>query len=1000
MAIVEIELDTPAPGEPDWIAGSESIQPGLRAVLRQAPDPARAARLAESILEAMEPGALDALAAEHPGELVRILGACCGTAPFLATHLRRHPGWVADLVASDLSRPRSLEELTGAVTRALDAAGPEPGAEEAALRRVKYFELARLSVRDAWPEWVPLEQSAVTLGELSHLADALLEGVYRVAARRTALRCGPPRWKTRDGEVTSLGFCVLGLGKLGSQELNYSSDVDLVYIYEAPPEALSVAGGETELAPADYFTRLARAIAPIAADTTVDGFLYRIDLELRPEGSRGAIVLTDEALAQYYEASADTWEKAAFMKARPVAGDLALGWRTIRAISPMIFRSSMDFAAVSGIRKLKDRVEEAHGGSGAGFNVKIDSGGIRDLEFIAQSTLLLHGGRIPQLRGRSTQATLENMAAVGLLDEEGARELLDAYRFLRRVENRIQMEEERQRHQVPADPAARERLARAVGFGGEAALEAFDDALARRRECVLRRFASSDVAGDADHISEIFARNAPGLARFPTSRRLMEELAGEFARALEQSADREMALNNLDRFVAGLAGRSFYYQLLMDRPELVGRLADLFGSSRFLSDILARHPRLIEPLFENPERLLLTPDELRDDLAALARNLAPEGDPEGALDPETRLAALRLFHHRQIANVGLLDVAGAIDRDAAESALSDVADVCVEGALEFARSQLARRAAELPAAARDARFLVVALGKLGSREMGYGSDLDLVFLYDLDGEGAALAAAQDHFVRLAQRLISALHTPTAEGECYEIDARMRPSGNQGTLVTSLDGMRRYHDAEAQTWERQALLRARPVAGDPALARQFEALRADILSRPLSGDAKQEIARVRQRMETELAREGAGRRDFKLGRGGQLDVENVVQLLRLEHGAAHPDLLEPMSTPASIERLRDLGALDDETARVLADGWEFLRRLAAGLRIVENRSISDLDEERGDLDTLARRLGYVSERRSAEARKSLLRDYRLHTEAIRQVYDRVFRADAPDGPAPS
>jgi glutamate-ammonia-ligase adenylyltransferase len=1006
VGIGEIRLDAPSPGEPaepDWIAGRPDRPgaegTGLRAALRAAPDPLRAARLAQSVVEALEPASLDELTRDHASDLIRILAACCGTAPFLAPFLRRHPSWVPELVASGLERPRDVEALRASVSRALASAGEEPGGAEAALRRVKYFELTRLTVRDACPDWVPLEQSAVTLTELSQLADALLSGALEVAARRVAERSGPPRWKTRSGRAVELSFCVLGLGKLGSEELNFSSDVDLVYVYEAPPEPLSASGGETDLAPADYFTRLARAIAPIASDTTVDGFLYRIDLELRPEGSRGPLVLSDEALAQYYETSADTWEKAAFMKARPVAGRLELGWRAIRAISPMIYRSSMDFAAVAGIRRLKDRVEEAHGGSESGFNVKIDSGGIRDLEFIAQSAQLLHGGRIPQLRSRSTQATLENMAAVDLLEPEAAAELLDAYRFLRRVENRIQMEAERQIHRVPADPEARARLARATGFTGDDALRDFDGALAERRERVLRHFASTDREGDADQISGIFERNAPGLARFPTSRAMMEELAGAFARALASSPDREMALNNLDRFVAGLSGRSFYFQLLMDRPELVPRLADLFGASRFLSDILARHPRLIEPLFENPDRLLLSKEELRADLAALSRHLA--GDDGGtAGDPETALAALRLFHHRQIANVGLLDAAAAIDRDQAEAALSDVADVCVEGALAFARQQLARRAAELPPAARDARFLVVGMGKLGSREMGYGSDLDLIFLYDLDGSGPAAAAAQDHYVRLAQRLISALHTPTGEGECYEIDARMRPSGNQGTLVTSIDAFRRYHDGEAQTWERQALLRARPVAGDPTLGAEFDALRRSILERPLPADARDEIHRIRRRMETELAREGGGRHDFKLGRGGQLDVENVVQLLRLQHGAAHPDLLDPLSTPRSIERLRDIGALDEATARTLSSGWEFLRRLAAGLRIVENRSISDLDEERGDLDGLARRLGYTAERRSSEARKLLLTDYRRHTEAIRRIHSATFGEDAPDGDAVS
>ncbi len=988
MTSIEIRPDAAAPDEPEWLGE-------LRQALRQAPDPERAARLASGLLEALPAETLDPLVRDHLRDLQSVLTATCGVAPFLATHLRRHPQWIQALVESDLSRPREHEELASSVDDAVRRAGLEPGEAEAALRRVKYFELARLTVRDASPDLVPLEASGVTLAEVSHLADALLDGVLAVAAARLTDRLGPPVWRTADGRSVELGFCVLGLGKLGSEELNYSSDVDLVYIHEQATEPLR--DGPSDLAPADYFTRLARSIAPIAADTTVDGFLYRIDLDLRPEGSRGPIVLSDDALCHYYEVSADTWEKAAFMKARPVAGDLALGWRTIRSISPMIYSSTMDFASVAGIRQLKGRVQETHGDSESGFNVKIDAGGIRDLEFIGQAMQMLHGGRIPQLRGRSAQVTLESLGDVGLLDRAIVDELLAAYRFLRRVENRIQMREERQLHVVPRDPTERGQLARAIGYGGDAALEDFDAELAAQRDRVSRHLDSLGIAEEAGRIGEIFARNAPQLMQLPTTRQMMTLLADAFAREIEGSPDHEMALNNLDRFIGGVGSRSFYYQLLMDRPELVPRLSALFGASRFLSDILARHPRLIEPLFENPERLVLSRAELREDYEALRRSLSSEGSDDDTPDPEATLSALRLFHHRQIANVGLLDIAEAIDRDQVEHALTDIADECLEGAVGFARDQLAARRADLPSSAGDVRFLVVGMGKLGSREMSYGSDLDLIFIYDLEGDsGAAVAATQDYFVRLSQRLISALQTATADGACYEIDARMRPSGNQGTLVTSLTAFRRYHETDAQPWERQALLRARAVVGDSGLAADFETLRRSLLERPLPEETRGEIDHVRRRMETELAREGAGRLDFKIGRGGVLDVENVTQYLRLTHGRAHPDLLDPMSTAESLERLSTEGILDAESHRVLADGWSFLRRLSAGLRIVENRSISDLDAERGDLDGLARRLGYVSERRSSEARKAMLRDYRQHTESIRTVYERVFRDDAaPD-----
>jgi len=978
-------LDAPEPGEPAW-------WPGLRDALRRAPEPERAARLASGVLEAAREDA-DA----PPEALVQVLYACCGVAPFLAMHLRRHPDWLPALAREDLERPRDRDTLAALRDAALrdatagsdrDGAGegdPDPAA--AALRHLKYYELARLTARDTYDARVPLEESATTLAELSALADVLLDGALRIATRRVEARFGPGGWRDADGREQRPGFCVLGLGKLGSDELNFSSDVDLVYVQEALPAGLQV--DPDGVPPAVWLTRLAQTFGSLVTETTPDGFLYRVDLELRPEGAQGELVITDEALARYYEATADTWEKAAFMKARPVAGDLELGWRTIRAVSPMIYRSSMDFSAVEGIRDLKEKVEKARGGRAEGFDLKIDSGGIRDVEFLAQAMQLLHGGRIPQLRQRSTRLTLCELVEVGLWPEEAGRELEEAYLFLRRVEHRVQMAEERQLHRVPADDEAREVLARASGFTGEDGLARFDEALEVRRSRVRGHF-EGFLAGKSgsDTILDLFARGAPELVSFPTTRRMMESLARTFAREIEESPDRQLALNNLDRFVRGLGSRRFYFELLMDRPELVSRLASLFGASRFLSDVLARHPRIIEPVFDNPERLLLARDELEADLDALRRELGVD-DPE---DAEGRLAALRLFHHRQIVNVGLLDVAGRVTRDEVEAALSDVAEVCVADALDYARRALASRARDLPPAARDARFAVVALGKLGSREMGYGSDLDLVFLYEpAGGDAADGALAQDHFVRVAQRLISALHTETAEGSCYEIDPRMRPSGNQGSLVTSLSAFARYHERDAQTWERQALLRARPVAGDEALAQAFRDLRGEILQRPLPDDAAAEIHRIRQRMEAELAREQAGRRDFKTGRGGVLDVENVTQYLRLVHGPRHPELLQPEGTGAQLDALERLELLDAGAAARLREGWEFLRNLASRLRILENRSISDLDEERGDLDGLARRLGYRGERRAAEARKALLRDYRRHTEAIRRVYEQVFEA---------
>lgn len=939
---------------------------GLEAALANAPDPARAARLAESVLAAAEGG--PSLAADPA--VARVLLALCGVAPFFAKWLLREPAWLAELAADDLARPLDLDALATRLDADLGAAGSEIEDAQRVLRRFKYRWLARIVVRDCA---LSLDASGETLTDLSRLAELLLDRALRIAHAGVTAQLGPPHWRDAQGHVMPASFCVLGLGKLGGEELNFSSDVDLIYVYTHVDDAMS---GPQERAPLDWFMRLGQEFARLVSTETADGFLYRIDLDLRPEGDAGPPAISDTVLADHYENAADHWEKVAFMKARPVAGDLELGWSAVRAIHPMIYRAAMDYAGVRRIRSLQERVGKERGAGDDGFDVKLDPGGIRDVEFVAQALQLLHGGRIPQLRDRSAQRALARLAETRVLPAETAALLRHAYLFLRRVENRLQMEDERQVHELPGRPDAQLRLARAMGFFGDTALADFEAELSRQRECVRAFGASFQVESDAEAILQLFHRHQPQLLATPETRPMLEALAENFAREIEASPDVVLALNNLDRFVRALGSRRFYFELLIDRPELVGRLAALFAGSRFLSGLLAQHPRLIEPLFADPNVLLLTREQLRDDLVAIRRELGPPED----VDVELDLEALRLFHHKQILNVGLLDVDEKVSRAACEEALTTIAEVALEAALAIAQREVARVRSATPAA----RFLVVGMGKLASRELTYGSDLDLIFLYDTPGDADALEA-QEYCVRVAQRLISALETQTASGSCFEIDSRLRPSGNQGTLVTSLDSLRNHYDAVAMLWEKQALLRARPVAGDAASAAAFAALRDAVLRAPLADDAAAEIHRVRLRMERELAEETATRRDLKRGRGGLLDVENAVQFLQLQHGRAHPALLEVDRTERQIDKLADAGVLSAAHAQVLRDGWEFLERLASRLRVVENRSISDLDEERGDLDGLARRLGYSGGTRESSARRALLDDYARHTRAIRAAY---------------
>jgi glutamate-ammonia-ligase adenylyltransferase len=956
----------------------------------EGPEPERSAARAERVIAAAaahDAARLSRARSERPEEFALVLRALCATAPFLAATLVREPGLLFALLEDELHAPRTLAQLTAHLDAELaHASFPELGG---ILRRFKYAELARITVRDAAETLVPEERVQETLAELSALAEAILSRAFSRVAAEFAAEVGPPLWRTASGAELAPRFVVLGLGKLGGEELNYSSDVDLIYVYESPPPgAEPLSGGPRELAPADYYAQLARRFGKSMGERGPEGFLYRVDLELRPEGAMSPLVPSSDRLLLYYDGYAATWERAAFMKARPVAGDLAFGWRLARQIDPMIYQGKIDVAGIESIREMKQRIEREH--ADAELDIKLGAGGIRDVEFVAQALQLLHGARAPQVRGRSAPGALVALAEAKRISNEMRDELLAAYRFLRRVENRLQMEDERQVHALPASGPARERLARTL-FSGADALARFDARIERVRGAVRARFDGLvQRPGGGAQLLDHMREQAPRLFASPRMAEQLGALADRVAIEIAASPDPARATNNWLRFVEGVGGRSFYFGLLLDRPELVPRLIGLFAMSRFLSDVVARVPVLIEPIFDDPARLLATREELEGSLASLRaeRSAGAGADEEGAL------AAMRLFQQRELVNIGLLDLSGGIAQSEVEAALTDVAEACIGAGLEVARAQLARSARGALEGIARGEFLIVGMGKLGSRELGYGSDLDVIFLYDLPGVAAHdVALAQEPFVRLAQKFSWALQTRTDEGICYEVDAQLRPSGNQGVLVSSLAGFARHHEQQAQLWERQALLRARAVAGSAPLAARFEALRLRLLARPLPDGAAAEIDRVRRRVESELAHENAQRRNLKLGRGGLFDVETIVQLLALQHGAAQPGLLELATTAAAIERCARLGLLRPEQAAALGSGWAFLQRLASRLRIVENRSISDLGADRADLDSVARSLGYAASQRSGTSRVPLLDDYARHTDAIRRVYDEVVRGGA-------
>jgi glutamate-ammonia-ligase adenylyltransferase len=897
------------------------------------------------------------------------------------------------------ARPRLVDLLGCARFRSQPGIPRVLGARDALslarkLRRQKQVQMLRIALRDL--SGAPV---ADVTRELSRLAAAAFESAIRFHYARLCEEHGLPEGR-KPGEGS--GFCVLGMGKLGGEELNFSSDADVLYVYDKDGHT---AKGLPHFA---FYARLAEAVTAAVGSpqaTPEGGFVFRVDLDLRPEGRSGPIVNAIRGLELYYEAQGAAWERFALLKARPLAGDLAVGDEALRRLSPFVFRKYFDLKAIDEMRQLKSRAQKA--AERAGIDLKLGKGGIREIEFFVQALQLLHGGRNPNLRVRGTLRALESLLYAGLISSRDRDELGEAYVLLRRLEHRVQMVAERQTHAIPEDPREQERLARRAGFESAAAMH---EELRRDRARVEARFAdllrvageeapdedpraaiaADPTAGPEERVAALFALgfdqpddSAEELSRlcrkrgtpFHDAQALGPLLVAELAAA----PDPDQALRHLADLFGMLKDPRATSEMLAQSPRTARLLVSLFGSSDYLSRQLLRHPELIDQLVHRGSAPLVRElPELRAELSGRLRALP---------DVEDQLTELRRFRNEEVLRVGLHDVAGALDVEQVSRQLSDIAEVCVEACFSTAEQEVARRDGRC-----DATLVVVALGKLGGRELGYHADLDLLFLYSGAGETEKHVSHHEHFARLGTKLISHLTLPLREGFLYKIDTRLRPSGSAGPLCISFEALASYHAREARLWERQALLRARPVAGDAALFRRAQTEVLDqSLYRPMDfrgaeETAAQELLAMRERMEREIAAESPGRYNSKLGRGGLVDVEFAVQFLQLVHGHSHPEV-RTASTPEALAALLRAGLLLPADHDPLARGYRFLRRLESRLRIVRDRSVDRLPEGGLELSRLARRMGY----RGSRAGDDLLTDYQRTSGEVRAAFLRVLGA---------
>ena len=951
----------------------------------------------------------------------------CGSSPFLVNLMYKTPDILCWLfLENGIELSRSAEEMQAAVLATVDDT-TDFATLQRALRCFKRREIVRIAARDL-NGLAPLEE---VMRELADLASSTLQVAYQVCRRCLVRDHGVPLLVGEESPPREAEMTVIGMGKLGGRELNFSSDIDIIYFYESDKGETagiegSSGGRKGVVSLHAFFNKLGEMISKALSQVTEDGFVFRVDVGLRPEGKSGDMAVSLRSAEIYYESWGQSWERTAMLKARPVAGSLALGEQLLKTLQPFIYRKYLDYNLIEDMKLMKQKIDASLARSREGeINLKLGRGGIREIEFFIQALQLVYAGKNPKLRERNSLNALDTLLAANLLGEDDHRKLRDAYRFLRSVEHRIQVVQERQTHNLPAKEEEMLALSRRSGYLRANGLERFRAVLEEHRGNVAFIYGTLfhsrdeklahdvhpqvlfllDPKADSDLVKDMLAErhfedverasdNLISLRRGPEkanlterSRRILEKITPLLVQELFESPDPDLALTNLERFMAVIATRQSYYALLAENRATIKLLAGLFGMSQFLSKILINHPELLDSLVSRSDSSVVkTKEVMQEELDSLL---------EQSDYFEDHLNILRRYRNEEFLRIGLNDIHGRLLQGDIASQLSLLGEACLATAFRLAVDELRRFGHptwQREGLAAEASLAIVAMGKLGGSELNYHSDLDIIFVYDHQGytDGEKQISNHEYFAKLAQKIISILTTQTREGYVYKIDTRLRPSGNAGPLVTSLESFLDYHRKESQIWERQALTKARVVLGDEGLAGQLhDIIRHTIYGATVGDEGRQEIQRLRMRMENELAQEKDGSYNIKTGRGGMVDVEFAVQYLQLREGCTIPEL-RTTSTIIALKEISTLGLLPDGHAHTLLTGYKFLRKLENRLRIINDYSTNDLSGTRTYLNKLARRLGYDPKLKNPGA--TLICDYEEMTGKIREVFDRLFAVE--------
>ncbi|MCV3210432.1 bifunctional [glutamine synthetase] adenylyltransferase/[glutamine synthetase]-adenylyl-L-tyrosine phosphorylase [Mesorhizobium sp. YC-39] len=855
--------------------------------------PGRARRELSEIASAAQGEGLARLAKflAGKGAAQDLLAAIFDLSPFLRDTVRRRPE-ILDTLFDETVEAR-LASIGVAIDKAARAQAVSESSLMMELRQWKTEAHVLIALADLAGE----AETAVTVRRLSDLADACtraaVDFLLRDAHEQGKLKLPDPEDPSRQS-----GWILLGMGKLGAHELNFSSDIDLVVFFD--PEAPAVID---PLDAAELFARLTRRLVRILQDRTEHGYVFRTDLRLRPDPGSTPLAIPVDAALRYYEARGQNWERAAMIKARPVAGDIAAGDAFLRELQPYVWRKYMDYAAIADVHSIKRQIH-AHKGHGEiavkGHNVKLGRGGIREIEFFVQTQQLIAGGRFPDLRGRETVPMLGQLAARGWITADARDTLTRQYWFLRRVEHAIQMVADEQTHTLPEDDEGQERIARMLGFADAAGFaEAFRAALHQVERHYAALFETAPelsagvgnlvFTGDVDDPDTLQTLSGLGFQRpsdicrvirgwhfgryrvtqSAEARERLTELTPALLKAFGQTRRADEAVIRFDEFLAGLPAGIQLFSLLQSNPALLKLMATIMGAAPRLAAIITRRPHVFDGLLD-PALLTELPNR-----AYLSARLA--AFIEGDLAYEDVLDRLRIFASEQKFLIGVRLLAGSIDPARAGRAFSDLADLTIDAALQAVTTEFALRHGRIA----GGTVALLGMGKLGSRELTAGSDVDLILLYDHEADaeesdGDKPLAPSHYYTRMTQRLISAVSAPTAEGVLYELDLRLRPSGNKGPVATHVDAFKKYQRQDAWTWEHMALARARTIGGDQALCAEVETEVTALLALPRDvAKVMTEASEMRAMIEKEKPPRDLW--DIKLVPGGLIDLEFIAQV---------------------------------------------------------------------------------------------------------------------------